>query len=65
MVIETTIKTPQFLGSQQDFDFTEQSGKISNINWLFEPDGKYHRGRVGIHSVQFKNEADWKKFKIK
>lgn len=63
MVIETTIRTPQFIGAKMDF--TEQSGKISTINWLFEPDGKYHKGRVNKHSVQFKNEQDWQNYKIK
>lgn len=64
MVIETTIKTPQFSGSKV-IDFTEQSGKISDINWLFEPDGKYHKGKIGIHSVHFKDQNDWRKYKIK
>lgn len=65
MVIKTIIRTPQFLGSKYNFDFTEQSGRISDVNWLFEPDGKYHKGRVGFHSVQFKDQDDWRKHKIK
>ncbi len=64
MIIETTIKTQQFIGKDK-CDYTEQSGIISDITWLFEPDFKYHKGRVRPHKVQFKDRQEWMLSKIK
>lgn len=64
MIIETTIKTQQFIGKDK-WDYTEQSGTISDITWFFEPNYKYHKGRIGPHKVHFKNREEWMLSKIK
>lgn len=55
---EIIIRTPQFMGSQDKFDWTEQSGTIDRSTMIFTPNGRYHKGRVGIHRVHFNNDMD-------
>lgn len=63
-MILTIIKTPQFLGSQERFDFTEQSGTFNPFTCKFKPDYEYHYGRVSPHSVQFKSIRQWLKCRL-
>lgn len=57
MIIETTIRTPQFKDGRI-FDYTVQRGYLSTDTWDFEPD--YHiSGKVYKHKVSFRNEREY------
>lgn len=64
MVIETTIRTPQFkFYNKQILDWTVQKGLLSTVTWEFEP--KEHiSGIVGMHKVSFHSEYDYLKYKV-
>ena len=63
-IIDIIIRTPQFLGCQEKYDWTEQSGYFDTDINLFTPDYIYHNGRVGPHKVQFINRSQWKKYRL-
>ena len=56
---EVIIKTPQFKGSQDKFDFTVQSGHYDRHTMVFIPNGRYHKGRVGVHKVHFHSDLQF------
>jgi hypothetical protein len=67
MVIECTIRTPQFKGSQEVFEMKDQTGTFDTESLLFTPDNNFKNndGSVFAHKVQFHSREQFNKYRIK
>lgn len=66
-LIQCTIETPQFRGSQDNYWMKRQTGFFDSKTLLFTPNDNpdNDKGEVGKHSVQFHSLSDFKKSRIK
>lgn len=65
MIINTTIKTPQFK-EERIIGYVTQQGNLSTVSWVFEPVTLIDSGNtfVGMHKVHFKDEKEYQKYKV-
>lgn len=66
-IVQCTIGTPQFKGSQDEYWMKRQTGSFNIETMLFTPDAnpENDKGEVGMHTVQFHSLRDFNKFRIK
>lgn len=67
MLIECTIRTKQFKGSQDNFELKEQTGWFDTVTLVFTPDCNFKndQGSVKKHGVQFHTRKQFDQHRIK